>query len=125
MAFELVGNTASETIDEADTLLFDVARVLELSLPSVHKLEAEFYDSPSFSAADAATLGKELTLLAKSLAAEPHAAHRAWMTRPPGFRSHVMSRPPDVSALVAKIEALARICRDVAGHGGILRGLSD
>ncbi len=36
-----------------------------------------------------------------------------------------MSRPPNVSALVAKIEALARTCRDVAVHGGVLKGLSD
>jgi len=33
MAFELVGNSASETIAEADELLFDVARILQLSLP--------------------------------------------------------------------------------------------
>jgi hypothetical protein len=125
MAFELVGHTTTETIDEADELLFDVARILRLSLVSVHRLEVEFYDSPTFSAAEAAALGEELTLLATSLAAEPEAAHRAWATRPPAFRSSVMSRPPDVSALVAKIEALARTCRDVAVHGSALRGLSD
>jgi len=125
MAFELVGSTASETIDVADELLFDVARCLQLPLRLVQRLEADFYASPTFSTADAATLGEEFALLAKSLAAEPPAAFRAWTARPPAFRSSVMTRPPDVDALVAKIEALARTCRDVAVHGGILKGLSD
>ena len=125
MAFALVGSTASETVDVADELLFDVARILQLPLRLLDRLEVEFYDSPTFSTADAAALGEEFALLAKSLAAEPQAAHRAWATRPPAFRSSVMTRPPDVDALVAKIEALARTCRDAAVHGGILKGLSD
>jgi hypothetical protein len=125
MAFELVARTASEAIDVADELLFDVARILQLPLRLLHRLEVEFYDSPTFSTPEAVTLGEELALLAKSLAAEPHAAHRAWAARPPAFRSQVMTRPPDVGAMVAKIEALARTCRDAAVHGGILKGLSD
>ena len=125
MAFELVGSTASETIDVADELLFDVARILRLPLRLLRRLGVEFYDSPTFARADAAILGEEFALLAKSLAAEPEAAHQAWAARPPAFRSQVMTRPPDVDALVAKIEALARTCRDAAVHGGVLKGLSD
>ena len=125
MAFELVASTASETIDVADELLFDVARILQLPLRLLHRLEVEFYDGPTFSTPEAATLGEEFALLAKSLAAEPHAAHRAWAARPPAFRSRVMTRPPDVDTLVAKIEALARTCRDAVAHGGNLEGLSD
>ena len=125
MAFELVGSTTSQTIDVGDELLFDVARILRLPLRLLHRLEVEFYDSPTFSAADAATLGEEFALLAKSLAAEPPVAHRAWAARPPAFRARMMPRPPDVGVLVAKIEALTRTCRDAAAHGGILKGLSD
>jgi hypothetical protein len=125
MAFELVGHTLSESIDEADTLLFDVALILGLSLPLVQQLESRFYDSPTFSPAEAAALWTELTLLAASLTGAPQAAHLAWAARPPAFRTQIMAGPPDARALIAKIEALARVCRDVAINGGSLRGLSD
>ena len=125
MAFELTGNTASETIDEADTLLFDVARILTPTLPLVQRLDHEFYDSPTFSLEEAATLWEEFQTLAASLQAEPDAAHRAWAARPDGFRVQIMSHPPDVSKMVAKIESLARVCRDVVINGGMLKGLSD
>lgn len=125
MAFELVGITTSETIHETDTLLWDVARILQLSLPVLDRLDAEFYDSPRFSAVDAARLGEELTLLAQRLREEPQVAHQAWAVRPPAFRSLMMSSPPDVNAMVKKIEALARVCREVTTHDGILKGLSD
>jgi hypothetical protein len=36
-----------------------------------------------------------------------------------------MNSPPDVNAMVEKIKALARVCREVATHGGTLRGESD
>ena len=125
MAFELTGNTASETIDEADTLLFDVARILKPTLPLVQRLDDRFYDNPTFSREEAATLWREFTTLAAALKAEPEAAHRAWAARPDGFRLHIMSHPPDVSKMVAKIESLARVCRDVVINGGMLKGLSD
>ena len=125
MAFELVGKATSETIHETDTLLWDVARIFLLSLPLLDRLDKEFYDSPKFSASDAGILADEFTLLADCLRQEPHAAHQAWAARPPAFRTLMMSDPPDVDAMVAKIEALARVCREVATQGGILRGESD
>ena len=125
MAFELTGNTASETIDEADTLLFDVARILTPTLPLVQRLDDEFYASPTFSLEEAATLWGEFQTLAASLKAEPDAAHRAWAARPDGFRLQIMSHPPDVSKMVAKIESLAGVCHDVVINGGMLKGLSD
>jgi len=125
MAFELTGNTASETIDEADTLLFDVARILKLTLPLVQRLDDQFYESPTFSLGEAATLWAEFSTLAASLKAEPEAAHHAWAARPNGFRLQIMSHPPDVSKMLAKIEALARVCRYVVINGGTLMGLSD
>lgn len=125
MAFELTGNTASETIDEADTLLFDVARILNLTLPLVQRLDDQFYDSPTFSLEEAATLWAEFSTLAATLKAEPEAAHHAWAARPNGFRLQIMSHPPDVSKMLAKIESLARVCRDVVINGGTLKGLSD
>ena len=125
MAFELTGNTASETIDEADTLLFDVARILKLTLPLVQRLDDQFYESPTFSLEEAATLWAEFSTLAASLKAEPEAAHHAWAARPNGFRLQIMSHPPDVSKMLAKIESLARVCRDVVINGGTLKGLSD
>jgi hypothetical protein len=125
MAFELVGATRSETIDVADELLFDVARLLQPSSPLLRRLEREFYDSPMFSRADAIALAEELTRLATSLAAAPQAAQRAWAERPAGFRAHVMPESPDAAAVVAKLEALAETCRDAAKHGSVLKGLSD
>ena len=125
MAFALVAATASESIDTGDELLFEIAGILDLSLPSLRTLETKFYDSPTFSAAAASTLADELTMLAASLAAAPHTARLAWDARPPAFRSAVMPQPPDVAALVAKLEALARTCRDAAAHGGPLTCLSD
>ena len=94
MAFELAGNTVSEGIFEHDTLLFDVARILKLSLPLVERLDRDFYESPTFTPTEAAALWTELTLLSKSLEAEPQAAHQAWAARPPGFRIQIMSHPP-------------------------------
>ena len=67
MAFELVGITTSEAIDESDTLLWDVARIFRLSLPLLERLDQEFYDNPSFSASDAGMLADEFTLLAQRL----------------------------------------------------------
>ena len=125
MAFELRGNTTSEGITEADTLLFDVARILLLQVPLVERLDRDFYESPSWTTAEAVALAEEFTVLAHSLAAQPEAAHRAWSERPPAFRSLIMSHPPDANAMVAQIEALARTCRDAVDHGAILRGLSD
>ena len=125
MAFELVGITTSDAIHETDTLLWDVARILQLSLPLLDRLDEEFYDNPRFSSADAAKLGEELTRLAQRLREEPQVAHQAWAARPPAFRSQMMSDPPDANAMVEKIEALAGVCREVAVHGGILKGLSD
>jgi hypothetical protein len=125
LAFELVGVTLSETIDERDELLFDVARILQPSLPLVRRLEADFYDSPTFSAAEAMMLAEELTLLATSLLAAPEAAQQAWAARPPAFRSLVMPHPPDAAAIAAKVTALAHTCRDTGVHGGMLKGLSD
>jgi hypothetical protein len=125
MAFELVGITTSEVIDESDTLLWDVARILGLSVPLLDRLEEEFYDNPKFSARDAGVLAGEFTRLAEGLRKEQHAAHQAWAERPPAFRALMLTSPPDVNAMVKKIEALAQVCREVATHGGILRGKSD
>lgn len=125
MAFALTGNTASETIDEADTLLFDVARILKTSLPMLQRLDDQFYENPTFSVEEAATLWAEFTTLAASLKAEPEAAHHAWAARPDGFRLQIMSHPPDVGTMLAKLESLARVCRDVVINGGTLKGLSD
>ncbi len=125
MAFELVGIATSETIHEADTLLWDVARIFGLSVPFMERLDKQFYDNPKFSASDAEKLADEFSLVAQHLRKEPHVAQQAWAACPPAFRTLVMSSPPDVSAMVAKVEALARVCREVAMHGGILRGESD
>ena len=125
MAFELLGITTNETIHEADTLLWDVARIFRLSLPLLEGLDRRFYDNPTFSASDAEKLADEFTLLAQRLRNEPHVAHQAWAERPPAFRTLMMSSPPNVSAMVEKLEALARVCREVATHGGILKGESD
>jgi hypothetical protein len=125
MAFELVGITTSETIHETDTLMWDVARMLRLSMPLLERLDKQFYDNPEFSAPDAEKLADEFSLLAQHLRNAPHVAHQAWAARPPAFRTLMITSPPDVDAMVAKVEALARVCREVATHGGILRGESD
>jgi len=71
MAFELVGITTSEAIHETDTLLSDVARILQLSLPLLERLDEKLYDSPRFSAADAGKLFEEVTQLAQRLVERP------------------------------------------------------
>ena len=125
MAFELVGPTRSVTIDLRDELVFDLARMLQPSLPMLQQLDAEFYDYPKFSVAEAERLAAEFTQLKASLTAQPDAAHAVWQARPPLFRTEIMPHPPSAADLAAKLEALAATCRDVVAHGGVLRGLSD
>lgn len=125
MAFELVGVKLSETIDLRDELVFDLARLLQPSLPLLQQLDERFYDSPTFPVEEAERLAAEFGQLKASLMAQPDAAHAAWEARPPLFRTEIMPHPPNVADLVAKLEALAATCRDAVAHGQPLRSESD
>ena len=125
MAFELVGVKLSETIDLRDELVFDLARMLQPSLPLLQRLDAEFYDYPKFSVAEAERLAAEFTDLKASLMAQPDAARAVWQARPLLFRTDIMPQPPNVADLVTKLEALAATCRDAVTHGKPLRSESD
>ena len=127
MAFTFRSPTLSGHIDEGETILFDMVRVLGLDLPLLGALERSFYDNPRVPGNQVAALRDEALLAMRafglSWSNRPSAFERALEAKTPHFRKTFAAlRSFDPERCVASLVA---VCDDALAQGAEIVCLSD